>query len=258
MNALLRRAGGALARFLSRPRASYRPLATTPFDDLDATLRCGDVLLVEGDTRIATAIKYLTQSTWSHAALCLGRGVFDGQVFECNALIEVDLVEGVRLLPASRYAELHTRICRPIGLSEKDMSALVHRALSRLGHRYDLRNVFDLARFLLPVPPVPTSMRRRLLVLGSGEPSRAICSTFIAQVFQALHYPILPYVDRRPNGNCNACYDEVLQIRHYSLFAPRDFDVSPYFAIVKPTLEREFDFRVLRWTSPTVPVPEAA
>ena len=92
-------------------------------------------------------------------------------------------------------------------------------------------------------------MRRRLLVLGSGEPIRAICSTFIAQLFQAVRYPILPDVERRPNESCNTCYDEILRIRHHSLFAPRDFDVSPYFAIVKPTLEGGFDFRSVRWQS---------
>lgn len=258
VNTLLERAGGALARFLSRPLASYRPLATSPFASLDSTLRRGDVLLVEGNTRIATAIKYLTQSTWSHAAFCIGRGAFGAREFECNALVEVDLVEGVRLVPSSEYADFHTRICRPVGLSEEDAAALVRLALSRIGHRYDLKNVVDLARFLLPVPPVPTSMRRRLLVLGSGEPTRAICSTFVAQLFQALRYPILPEVDRRPNGECNTCFDEVLRIRHHSLFAPRDFDVSPYFAVVKPSLERGFDFRALNWISTSTAAAQEA
>lgn len=36
-------------------------------------------------------------------------------------------------------------------------------------------------------------------------------------------------------------------IRHHSLFAPRDFDVSPYFQVVKPLLEGEFDYRDLTW-----------
>src|SRR5947207_2439448 len=98
MKALLRWAGNALARYLSRPVPAYHPLATSSFADLDANLRPGDVLLVEGDTRISGAIKYLTQSTWSHAALCLGRGPFYGCCPGENALIEVDLVEGVRLV----------------------------------------------------------------------------------------------------------------------------------------------------------------
>jgi len=246
MRLLLRFFGNAIARFLSRPLPTYHPLATSSFADLDANLRAGDVLLVEGDTRISGAIKYLTQSTWSHAALCLGRGPFDGCCPGENALIEVDLVEGVRIVPSARYAGCHTRICRPVGLVAPDIAQIVALALARRDHRYDLKNVFDLARYLFPAP-VPASMRRRLLMLGSGEPTQAICSTFIAQLFQAVRYPILPHIERRPTGDCNTCYDEVLRIRHYSLFAPRDFDVSPYFVIVKPALERGFDFRAVRW-----------
>lgn len=247
MNSVLERLGGALARFLTRPLPSYRPLATSSFAALDATLRQGDVLLVDGDTRIATAIKYLTQSTWSHAAFCLGRDLPEAQAYGCNVLIEVDLVDGVRIVPASMYADLHTRICRPVGLSDGELRLMAGRALNRLGQRYDLRNVVDLARYLIPTPPVAASMRRRLLALGSGEPTRAICSTFVAQLFQTVRYPILPEIRRRPTGDCNTCYDEILSIRHHSLFVPRDFDVSPYFAVVKPALERGLDFRALRW-----------
>jgi len=40
---------------------------------------------------------------------------------------------------------------------------------------------------------------------------------------------------------------EMLHIRHHSLFTPRDFDVSPFFDIVKPTIADGFDYKVLRW-----------
>jgi hypothetical protein len=33
---------------------------------------------------------------------------------------------------------------------------------------------------------------------------------------------------------------EILRVRHHSLFVPRDFDVSPYFEVVKPTLALGF------------------
>ena len=46
---------------------------------------------------------------------------------------------------------------------------------------------------------------------------------------------------------CPGCMDEILHVRHHSLFAPRDFDVSPYFAVIKPTLETGFDHRALTW-----------
>jgi hypothetical protein len=41
--------------------------------------------------------------------------------------------------------------------------------------------------------------------------------------------------------------EEILRIRHHSLYVPRDFDISPYFAIVKPNLAHGFDYRKLRW-----------
>jgi hypothetical protein len=52
-----------------------------------------------------------------------------------------------------------------------------------------------------------------------------------------------------PAGKAQAAdaQDEMWHIRHYSLYAPRDFDISPYFAIVKPTLAHGFDYRKLHW-----------
>jgi hypothetical protein len=35
------------------------------------------------------------------------------------------------------------------------------------------------------------------------------------------------------------------------LFPPRDFDVSPYFEVIKPTIERGFDFHALTWAPAT-------
>jgi len=249
MAALLDAVGGVLARYLSRPNPRYTPLATSPPEQLAAVLQPCDVLLVEGNTRFSTAIKYLTQSTWSHAALYLGVGPFAGRFAGEHVLIEADVIEGVQLVPLGVYAEMHTRVCRAVGLAPEHREAIIHAALARLGHRYDLKNVVDLVRYLLPTPPVPSRWRRRMLALGSGEPTRAICSTFIAQLFQGVRYPILPRIERRQWGDpdCNTCYEEILHIRHHSLFAPRDFDISPYFAVVKPTLQPSFDYRRLAW-----------
>ena len=88
-----------------------------------------------------------------------------------------------------------------------------------------------------------------MIAFGSGDPTRAICSTPIAQAFQAVHYPVLPTTEYRAAAteDCPGCLDEIVHIRHHSLFVPRDFDVSPYFRIIKPTIEGEFDFRTLKW-----------
>ncbi len=237
--------GRGLADFLTKERDVGAAGAPTPPDMLLASLRPCDVLLVEGKARISSAIKYLTQSTWSHAALYAGPSGDSG----APSLIEADLVGGVRRVGVERYLGFHTRICRPVGLDEADRRTIVAFAEARLGDSYDLRHVVDLARYLLPNPPVPTRWRRRMLALGSGDPTRAICSTLIAEAFQSIQYPILPDIElvKAHRDDCEDCMKEILHIRHHSLFTPRDFDVSPFFEIVKPTLESGFNFKTIQW-----------
>lgn len=250
MNSVSDILGHALAHYLAQPIRNYEPLATSDPERLRRTLRPCDVLLVEGNTRISTAIKYLTQSTWSHAALYIGNalpGFHDDP--DPPVLIEADLLQGVCAVTLDRYHHFHTRICRPVGLTEADRRHIIESAIARIGHTYDLKNVIDLVRYLLPTPPVPVQWRRRMLALGSGEPTRAICSTMIAQLFQSVGYPILPRIETRPAPRlgCEHCVQEILHIRHHSLFAPRDFDISPFFVVVKPTIEAEFDYKRLVW-----------
>lgn len=239
-----------IARYLSKSIVSYS-VNTSTWESLKATLKPGDVLLVEGDTRVSVAIKYLTQSTWSHAALYLGDAADMGQTGsgEQNVLVEADLEEGIRAIPLSVYRHSHTRICRPVDLGAEDLEILAVYARDRLGHQYDLKNIVDLARYLCPTPPVPVRYRRRMLALGSGDPTRAICSSFIAQGFQTIRYPILPEVIAMPSDDprCQECEREMYRIRHHSLFVPRDFDASPYFEIIKPTIAQGFNYQALEW-----------
>ncbi|WP_144821068.1 lipo-like protein [Marinobacter piscensis] len=241
---------GHLAAYLSRQVAQHS-VPTSTYEALEKVIRPGDILLVEGNTRISVAIKYLTQSTWSHAALYLGpdAGFGTSENGDCHTLVEADLEFGIRTLPLNFYRNSHTRICRPVGLDKGNLHMLTDYALSRLGQRYDMKNVFDLARYLIRTPPVPARHRHKLLSLGSGDPTRAICSTFIAEGFQRLRYPILPTIDSIPadDPNCAHCIREHYRIRQTSLFTPRDFDASPYFRIIKPTLENNFDFRAINW-----------
>jgi hypothetical protein len=99
---------------------------------------------------------------------------------------------------------------------------------------------------------VPQRWRRRMIALGSGHPTRIICSALIAQAFEAVRYPILPKVTLIES---EAAREEILEIRHSSLYAPRDFDISPYFEVVKPTLLKGFDYRAMAWAD--VPAPDA-
>ena len=248
---MLDRLGHVIARRLGKPSSGYEPFTPSDPETLRQTLRPGDVLLIDGNQKLSNAIKYLTQSTWSHAALYAGDVLaIPGDGSEPLTLIEANIGEGVIAAPLSKYASYNTRICRPVGLTPEEIQSVVRFAAARIGHKYDMRHLFDLARYLLPTPPVPVRWRRRLIALGSGEPTRAICSTLIAQAFQSVRYPILPCVERMPgHSRTGSAYSEgeILHIRHYSLFTPRDFDVSPYFQVVKPTIEAGFDPHKLRW-----------
>jgi hypothetical protein len=107
---------------------------------------------------------------------------------------------------------------------------------------------------LIPMP-VPQRWRRRMIALGSGDPTKMICSALIAQAFDAVRYPILPKITRAGSRQARR---EILHIRDSSLYMPRDFDISPYFEIVKPTIVRGFDYTTLHWADKQKPLQEVA
>jgi hypothetical protein len=240
---VLRFFGRLIIKYLEKPILNYRSYQFIPLAELEACLQPGDVLLVEGNQRISSAIKYLTQSTWSHAAYFIGRdaGLRDKHGHPA-ALVEADLTDGVIAASLTKYLGYNTRICRPALITEEDRKIVSEYIINSIGQSYDVKNVVDLARYLLPQPPVPVRWRRRMIALGSGEPTQAICSTLIARAFQLVHYPILPDVTRENQR-------EIMHIRHHSLFTPRDFDVSPYFSVVKPTIEKRPDYKQFEWHS---------
>lgn len=247
---MLDRFGRWLARHLRRETPGEEPFIPSAPRALRRSLRMGDVLLIAGSSKLSTAIKYLTQSTWSHAALYVDDALRPPGEGEPHTLIEVTPVDGCVSAPLSKYERFHTRICRPVGLTDADREEVIRFMISRLGTQYDMRNIFDLARYLLPTPPVPTRWRRRMIALGSGQPTRTVCSTLIAEAFGRVQYPILPRVEHLAGESDSISQfrrQEILHIRHHSLYAPADFDLSPYFKIVKPTLEEGFNYKGLRW-----------
>ncbi len=260
MKSLLGGIGKILARHLSQPTQREVRGATNTPEKLRSTLKKGDVLLVEGASRFSVAIKYLTQSTWSHAALYIGDAVDAPEKGEnARVIVEADIQEGIRLMPLSIYYKRHTRICRPVGLSQKEIDSLVEYAISKVGGQYDLKNIFDLARYLIQRPPVPGHWRRRLLSIGSGDPTRAICSSLIAKAFHSVSYPILPefVLYKSDDPTKPEIEKEYAHIRHHSLFAPSDFDLSPYFDVIKPTVEHGFNPKQINWRDPEEVIADA-
>lgn len=256
---LLDRIAEIIAGKITAQSSGYEPYTPSDPEILLETLQPGDVLLVEGNQKVSAAIKYLTQSTWSHSALYVGDVLPLDENGKRPRLVEVNLGEGCVARPLDKYETYNTRICRAVGLSEEDRASVVQFMVERIGTAYDTRNIFDLARYLLPTPPVPTRWRRKLIAFGSGDPTRSICSTLIAQAFQSIRYPILPDVKRLQDCLEDDCekyaVDEILEIRHHSLFAPRDFDLSPYFQVIKPTVQHGFDYKSLTWVEDLDPVP---
>jgi hypothetical protein len=260
------------ARVLTKPRGTYNHLLTNDLESLRRCLRPGDVILVDGDQRISEVIKYLTQSTWSHSALYVGDELVRRFPAERMALAAAHgpdvehmmieaLAEGVVASPVSKYAHLNVRVCRPMGLRREDLRRILDEVIGQLGNHYDMQNVFDLARYFFPVSLIPRRLRRRALEFGSGLPTQVICSSLIGRAFQNVGFPILPAVvaaegprrERRWRDRVlrrtPPLYATVFRRQLPSIITPRDFDLSPYFEVVKFHLIEvpQFDYRRIRW-----------
>lgn len=210
------------------------------FDRLSEELRPGDVLLLEGRSRISDVIKLITQSSWTHSALYIGRlhDIQDPatrhlvvQYFQRDhseqLLLEALLGEGTRISPLSRYHHEHLRICRPRGICPDDVQRVIAYAVRRLGDGYDVRGLLDLGRFFLPWGVLPRRWRSSLFQHHLGAQTRGVCSCLLAAAFSSVNFPILPFVERRDDGTIR------LFKRNPRLFVPKDFDYSPYFEIIK-------------------------
>ncbi len=209
-------------------------------DALMRLVRPADVLLVEGMTRIGRVIKTVGQSTWSHAALCVSAiagspedalagapETSPGDPGAAPAVLEVLLGQGVIIKPLAQYRGTRLRLCRPRYLSAPDRAAVVAYALAQLGGPYDLRALWDLARLTLPWPFIPHHLRPALFAHRAGPHTRNACSVLIAEAFAAVGYPVLPPL--APDVG-----DRAKEGRDRWLVMPKDFDLSPFFDIVKP------------------------
>ena len=165
--------------------------------------------------------------------------------------------------PLSKYIHLNIRICRPHNLRKDHLQRIFEEVISQLGHEYDLQNVFDLARYFLPVSIVPRRLRRKALHFGSGLPTQVICSSMIAAAFDNVGFPVLPQITaqsvkiiahrswrERLFSSANGAQSRfVFRRPPHTLVTPRDFDLSPYFEIVKFNVieSGRFDYSKIVW-----------
>ena len=258
---------------LTKPLKSYALHIPNDISALKRHIRKGDVILVEGNERISECIKYLTQSSWSHSALYVGdepirrnpelKAPLVAQFGEeANFLVVEAIVEaGVVLSPLTKYRDFNLRVCRPFNLSAVDLADVMDEAIRSVGDTYDLRNVIDLARYFLPVSLVPARFRRQALQFGSGEPTRVICSSVIASSFHRVKFPIVANYEQLPpqappeppkrklwpigsKSTTGWLQYGALRMVSPTLVTPRDFDLSPYFEIVKFNIIERHAFRL--------------
>ena len=264
-----------VSRFISTPLSRWlqrrRPPRIIPLSDFDRIrheLKPSDVLLVEGRSRISDVIKVVTQSPWSHATLYIGR-LHDIENEESRAalsrrsafppstqlVIESQLGAGTLVRALTEYADDHVRICRPVGLSAEDAQTISTHAINSLGLNYDIRQIFDLARFLFPWGILPRRWRSSLFRTRAGSETRTVCSTMIAEAFAAVEFPILPLVQRSEQDRIR------LYRRNPKLCTPSDFDYSPYFEIIKYPFYDFADtpsYKLLPWTTDRAGAPAEA
>ena len=120
-------------RELTRRRKRYRRFVENDPVKLKATIRPGDVVLVDGDQRVSQAVKFLTMSTWSHSALFIGDTLLRrGPELRAEAqrrfgeesrflILEALVDKGVIASPLLKYIKFNVRICRPVGLAPEDV-----------------------------------------------------------------------------------------------------------------------------------------
>lgn len=253
-----------MLEFISLPLINWlnteRTSRTFPLSDYERIcfeLKPCDVLLVEGRSRVSDVIRWITQSPWTHAALYIGRihDIEDDDLSEIvknyykgdagdRLVIESILGRGTRVQCLQVYKDEHMRICRPSRLSLQDSKQVRRYAISRLGVDYDVRQIFDLARFLLPWFILPRRWRSTLFESNPGRSARTVCSTMIAEAFAYVQFPILPLVKQSDDDNVQ------LFRRNPKLCTPSDFDYSPYFEIIKyPFVDfrHDQDYHMLPW-----------
>ena len=262
----------ALVRFLSHDVRNYQRRIPNNLDNLKKHIRRGDILLVEGKTRIAQIIKYVTQSSWSHSSIYIG----DRLVQEAHPLrdrylelygedarhlvLEADLTSGVSAVPLGKYTEFNIRVCRPYCISEEDRARVMEEVIAHLGDRYDRRQLVDLGRYLTPFRFLPARWRRKAFFSGESESRAVICSSLIAQAFHNVRYPILPVLPASMREEQEeGLFPWGRRMRSVSprLVLPRDFDLSPYFLIVKfnSVEQGPIDYRAIEWVEPAAVGP---
>ena len=195
-----------IAERLNRDVETYQLRRPNKIERLKQILQPGDVILVEGKKLVSRVIMAVTNSTWSHSALYVGDGKMIDPLPDTGTV-----VNGI-----DHYEHLNIRVCRPMGLSEEQLIKVCNFAVSHVGRGYDQINIANLLFGFFKKKKDKTEF------IGDISSSNEVCSGLIAESYNHVGFVIQDSVN-------------------FSQIVPADFDLSPYFEIVKFNYNRSQD-----------------
>lgn len=223
------------------------------FDHAAQILSPADIVLIDGTAPADNRIKAITGSNWSQVLLYLGRlhdikdptlrataSDFTPCQSNTQLLLKVDLVHGVHLITLSQLQESQLRICRPRGLNDDEKQTIIRYALSRLESHKKHAWWPAIRLLLVPWALLPRGWRKPVFKLLSGRRLRRSVGGTIGDAFSFIQFPILPLVKQDSDGKTK------LYRPYPMVFYPSDFDLSPYFDVIKYSFADQIDGKGLR------------
>lgn len=223
------------------------------YDHAAQILQPADVILVNGTAPADKRIKAITESQWSQALLYLGRlhdikdpslRAMASDYLPCQSntqlLLKVDLVHGVHLITLSELQDAQLRICRPSGLTDNEKQSVIRYSLSRLESHKKHAWWPAIRLLLVPWSLFPRHWRKPIFKLLAGRRLRRAVGGTVGDSFSFIQFPVLPLVKQESGGKTKL-------YRHYPMvFYPSDFDLSPYFDVLKYPFADQIDGKGLR------------
>lgn len=227
-----------LTDWLQQERRSG-PIRLSDFEQVRQMLLPGDVLLIDGHSRLDSTLKSVTTSRWSRAALYLGRlhDIGDPALratlaayLPCSPdtqlVVHTRLDRGLVLEPLSTLEPDHLRVCRPRGLQDSERRELTRYVVSRLGIGSE-RAWWTLLALSMPWSWLPRHWRPSLFARFASGLLRLLSGTTLGEAYSFVQFPVLPLVKRVDQGPTS------LYRRQPRVFFAADFDHSPYFDVIK-------------------------
>jgi hypothetical protein len=160
-------------------KAQIRLLPVTPYEDLRAELRSGDLVFCSGSYLFSGLIQKFTRSVWSHVGV-----VYVDEQLDRVFVLESETGIGVRLVPVSKYLRDYHGRRKPYrgeivvarvapGLDDQQVKKAVSRGMDLLTKPYDNFEILRIA------------VRIALRISRGARDRKYICSELADECFRA-------------------------------------------------------------------------